>query len=577
MAIIEGIADPLTTKTDQPPAEASLPQSVERPGESALYEWVLALKDESARARSELARSDEWDDWLTGFWGDQWPSDLPSFKPPIVINELKKTIFEEISDLTDNRIRVYALKDRTKGDRDDLAERAIQAYWQRAFVDTQIMYAAVNAAIFPCGFLTTLYDPYLIDGQGEIVTRSRDPRTVYPDPDAEDDEHWRYVILEDVLDVLDIRRLYPVHGHRVRPEAAYSIADKTSQKPPGGGGERYRGPLYEAGSFGRVPGYKKARASVYSCFVYDEELEEQVEAVDGQPLRVSVRKKYPNGRLLVVSNGVVLYDDKNPYLGRFPVVRVLLQPSPNAFWPQTSLVSELLDAQRAANKFESQVYENAIRLNQGIVVADANSGIDPMKFASLPGQVLLKQPGSTVKIEYPSAMPPDMIQAGPRMRQYIREMLGFTPARTGLGTRGNVSPELTETEISQAMGLSRLHGRLLFQSIQKTVEMIFLRMAQFYTVPRHIPYINDDRWEPVPWQPIADARAYAIHVDPSSFQVKSKTMMQRLYLLLAKMNKIPDEDLLLNLDVPNAREIAEKNKQQLMLMAQAHALKKGKK
>jgi hypothetical protein len=247
------------------------------------------------------------------------------------------------------------------------------------------------------------------------------------------------------------------------------------------------------------------------------------------------------------------------------------------FWPSSSLVGELLDAQRAANKFESQVYENSVRLNQGMVIADSNSGINPENFASLPGQILLRTPGSRVDIQYPPPMPPDMIQAGPRMRSYIREMLGFTPARTGMGTRGNVSPELTETEISQSMGLSRLHARLMFQSVQKVVEMIFLRMAQFYTVPRHIPYINDDRWEPVPWEPIADARTYAVHVDPASFQVKSKTMMQRLYLLLAKMNKMPDEELLTNLDVPNAKEIAEKNKAQLELMARAHALKKGRK
>lgn len=545
------------------------------PSDTALYEWVMALKDEAAKARRDLAADDQWDDWQSGFWGDQWPSDLPTFKLPIVLNELKKTIFEEISDLTDSKIMIYVMRQQQAPNRDDRVERSLQAFWKRALIDQEVMSAAINAAIYPAGFLTCLWDPYAMDGQGDIIVRSRDPRSVYPDADAEDDDHWRYVILEDVLDVADIRRLWPVNGWRVKPDGRYSVKSRQEQKSGPGAGHPYYGPLYEHGGFpGMVQGWKKARAAVTYCWVYDDALEEQVVETQGQPLRMAVRKKYPNGRLIIVSNGVKLYDDANPYWGRFPVVRTILQPSPNAFWPQSSFVGELLDAQRAANKFESQVYENAVRLNNGTLVADSNSGVDPQTFLSIPGQVLLKTPGSQVQIQYPSPMPPDMVQAGPRMRQFIREQLGFTPARTGLGTRGNVSPELTETEISQSMGLTRLHARLLFVSVQKLVEMVFWRMAQFYVIPRHIPYIHDDQWQPVAWEPIANARDYAIHVDPSSFQVKSKTMMQRLYLLLARLNKIDDETLLSGLEVPNATEIARKTKEQLALMAQANMLKK---
>jgi hypothetical protein len=147
--------------------------------------------------------------------------------------------------------------------------------------------------------------------------------------------------------------------------------------------------------------------------------------------------------------------------------------------------------------------------------------------------------------------------------------MGYPTSRTGAGTHGNIAAELAETEISQSMGLTRLRGRLLYQSVQKAVEMLFARMAQFYQTPRHLPYIQDGRWRSVKWEPVAAPEAYAVHVDPASFQIRSKTMMQRIHLALAKMGKMPTGRLLNALEIPDAEKIAEELKQELTLMALA--------
>jgi hypothetical protein len=62
---------------------------------------------------------------------------------------------------------------------------------------------------------------------------------------------------------------------------------------------------------------------------------------------------------------------------------------------------------------------------------------------------------------------------------------------------------------------------------------------------------------------------YAVHVDPNSFQVQSKTMLKRLYLALAKMNRVPNEDLLRMLEIPGYKEIAERQQQEMALAAAA--------
>jgi hypothetical protein len=82
--------------------------------------------------------------------------------------------------------------------------------------------------------------------------------------------------------------------------------------------------------------------------------------------------------------------------------------------------------------------------------------------------------------------------------------------------------------------------------------------------------MNGNKWEAVPWEPVTNPDAYAAHVDQSSFQVRSKTMMQRLYLTLAKLGKMPTEDLLKVLEIPDADEVAKRLKDELTLMAMAN-------
>lgn len=567
--------DAVDEPTDQ---RASFSKIEVRPGETELAAWVDRLFGDAERARTEQANTDSWDDWLEAYWGDMWDGDLPTYKPPIVVNELQSLLLQEVSDLSDNPPRIFVQKE--GGDvqaRDKQREKAIQAFWKNGFVDAQLMLATLDASIFPLGFVGVTFDPTADFGRGKLIVRSRSPYSVFPDPDAVDDDDWRYLILRDVMDVVAIHETWPEHGPRVRPDMKYSLklseADASSRRTGLSGS--YSGPLYSGNTSSNfaTDGFLKARAGVLSCFVIDNSAEtEIVERLNdmAEKTLVTVRKKkYPYGRLIQVANGVVLYDGPNPYIRRFPVVRVSLQPTVHSFWPPSSVLAGVLELYRSANKIDSMTVENGLRLNAGMIVADTNSGIDPANFAAIPGQILLKNPGAQVDVKYPPPMPPDMIQGGERLRSYARKVLGFTDSRIGAGQRGNVSPELTETEISQAMGLTRLRGRLLHNATQKLVDIIFAGMARFYTDSRIFPNSNGDRWQPATWTPIESPEQYIVHVDPASFQVRSKTMMQRLYMTLAMRNKIPDDELLQALDIPNAEEVAAKQHKQLQLAALA--------
>lgn len=542
-----------------------------RPGEDALWNWLDNLASESERIRREEAKFDSFAHYLDMFYGKHWPATMPSFRPPVVANELRTLILSEASDLTEPQLRIYITKNpHAQSSRDEDVERAFRTIWSREQVDLKLMYACCWALIVGTGFLSVSWDADAHHGFGDVTIDDVDPRTVLPDGDAINDKKWLYVMREQVLDIPEIRRLFPSSGWRVRPEDRWSVKD-TKSSPEGLSSSFYLGPLTPAGSLtGYVPGYKKARARVLDCILRDDTTEEtfdEIKGIDGNPvldergnplLHHTIAPKYPNGRRIVGANGVILFDGDNPNPGGdFGLLRVVLEPALGRFWG-TGFVHQTAELQLAANKGISSVVENALRLNNGMVVATTNTGLDFETFAGIPGQIVQINPGSDFKVVYPPPMPPDMVNFPFVCLDLQRRLLGFPDPRIGMGSRGNVSPELTETEIAQAQATTRLRARLLRYTVQRLAEMIFARIAHGYLTPRMIPAVEGEQWKPVEWKPLDDPNKYAVYVDPASFDVMSRTMLRRLSVVLYKMQAIDRTALLETIGFPDWERTAER-------------------
>lgn len=560
-----------------PPQEPT--QGDVRRGEELLCQWVQGLFLDAVTARNKAITTSEWREFEQGYWGDYWSEALPTWKSPIQINELKRLILSELSDLTDNAPTFYATASPQTKERDKTVEQAIHAYWQRYFVDLTILEACVDACIWPCAFFEVPWNPLKLQGQGEVELRVRAPQTVFPDPYATDDDDWRYVITQDVMDINEVRQRWPDQGYRVRPDSARPYDPQPQLTPP----ERPAGvglitPLYPLSAPVPTQGMD-TRVSIYTCRVKDSTLEvvpDVVKDAEGvEHLVRATRYKYPQGRLIQCTSTVVLYDNRMPYGDGFDLLRLNLQPAMHRFWPQRSMLGELLELQRASDKMDSLSVENALRMQKPGWLADANSGIDVRTFGDIPGQVTLIRPGAKVEALRPPAMPGELIQYGSRLRGLMREQVGQMPSRQGQQGRGNVSAELTETEISQAMGLTRLRARYLYKGVHRLVSKLLARMGQFYVYPRVLPFIQHEQWAPVEWEPLRDWRQYAVYLDPNSFTIQSKTLTKRLALMLARMGRMAsDEDLYKILEFPDGQGIAQRNKRQLELMAQANAQQK---
>lgn len=568
-----------------------LEEAPPRPGERETWRWLENLANESERVRREEARFDMFDEWLDMYYGKHWPNAMPSFRPPVVINELRTLILSEASDLSESNLRIYVMKDPVKGGRDEEAERAIRAIWSREQIDLKLLYAAVWALIVGTGFLRVQWDPDAAQGIGDVIVDDLDPRYVLPDPDAIDDKRWSYVIVESTLDLSEVKRLFPLSGYRVKPEDRWSVKDRnTGASPDSINWSQYQGPMSDSSLLGKsVYGYKKARARVLDCLIKDDSTETVVEPKkqhnglpvldeNGNPLlEQKMQAKYPNGRRIVGANGTILFDGPNPNPnGDFGILRVILEPALGRFW-STGFVQQTSELQLSADKLMSSVVENAMRLNNGIIVTSTNTGLDLETFSGIPGQIVQINQGSTFDIKYPPAMPSDMINAPWKLLDMQRRLLGFPDARSGSSGRGNTSAELTETEISQAQGPTRLRGRLLYHTIRRLAETIFARMAWGYLTERVIPAVEGETFKPVTWHPLERPDKYSLYVDPASFQVMSRTMLKRLGLAMYKLRAIDRKSLLETISWPDWERTSKRLDDAERMQAMAKMQSKGKK
>ncbi len=112
-------------------------------------------------------------------------------------------------------------------------------------------------------------------------------------------------------------------------------------------------------------------------------------------------KEFPNGRLITVADGMLLYDGELPYINGengergFPFVKQVSQVLAGSFFG-TSIIERLIPVQRAFNTVKNRKHEFLNRLSMGIMtVEDGSVDVDDLEEEGLsPGKVLVYRQGS---------------------------------------------------------------------------------------------------------------------------------------------------------------------------------------
>lgn len=502
-------------------------------------------------------------------------SAAPSYRPRVVLPELQMLMLAEATDISESSPKVFLL---SGGKRDKQREQAYQEHWRHQQYNLQLFFAELWALFCGTGFLQIGVDPEGRRGKGEVWMSARDAGATYPDPGCLDSSHWVYVGFQDKMYLDEICRLWPDTGARLRRQAKGFASARIGAGDDGGGPGGLslpEGPMrYGSGSVPQSKVLGDGRLLVTQLHINDYSTE---------PLSESERKRiaemlgpltpapdhklrYPNGRWIVECEGVVLADgDSWVPMKKFPIIPVQSMPKMKSFWvPPPVRYSK--SSQELAEKMLSGVYENAVRLNNGIWFIDERTGIDANDFGALPGEVRIISAGSQVPdVKWPQPMPAHFTQLPELLLSKQRMIQGFTPARAGQSGAGNVSQDLFDATVFQSQVLTRMRSKLLAPSVQQAAELIFYCMCRFYTQAQSFPGFGAD-FKMVPWTPV-DEKAYDMFLDPGSIQPMSSSYLRALVTALGDKNKLPTKYVLDTLGIPGSAEIAEEQREELELAA----------
>lgn len=550
-------------------------------------------QDPRIRSIDELQRIgvDARDDFL----GDDWAEKAkkfysldgllgraPSFRPQVSIPQLQMLSISEATDLTDSSPKVY-IYDKRSGDTDTQRSRAFQEQWRDTGINHQLLYAALWAQFTGIGFIQLGYDPFGDNGFGRIWSASRDPDTAAIDPGAKTmrRDSCSYLVLEDRLYPDQVGYYWPETGAGLRAESIMP-GGKNSPAVLPGVPQKLRmpeGPMRMAYAGNEADEINSdGRMRVRYLYIDDRTIEVVREQAGGDAAKVvekgTWRKalRYPNMRLIVAASGTqgrVVADGDNPTPGgRFPITPIYGLPALTGFYPPAP-IKFTQDLQAYCERLLTQLFENTVRLNNGIWFIDKGTGITADSFGGLPGELSIIDDGSRIpQCVFPNAISPQTIQFVQYLLGLQKELQGHSQSREGSPGAGNISADLFEASIYQSQRLTRCRARMLAHSIQEIATTMFDLMATNFTEDRSYA-TTEGGFSLATWKPIygLGARNIHLHIDPASLLPISQAAMRQLAPTLRSEGAIDTQTLLESLGVPDANGIAQRVQREQALAA----------
>lgn len=476
----------------------------------------------------------------------------------------------EANDLSETSPRPYIVNHK-KGQREEDRESAMQCEWRRSQVNYHAMFTTLQSMFTGMCPIQFGYDPDARQGRGATWLKMRDPRTFSCDPWTDYTLNWSYVVLEDRMHIEDVKARWGKTASQIRPR----IQGKSMSPLIGDSGYGVQMP---PGPMAMVPGLPNNRAIPDDnrvrvrwcyCLDYTREKIEDKKLPSGAIVPADFSWKYPNGRLIVECEGYVLQDGDNPFpLKMFPVVPFWSTLPLYSIWTVPA-IRYSKEIQHVAERLYTGLFENAVRLNNGVWFIDENTGIDPESFGGMPGEVQVINANSRIpEMRFPQQMPAHMQQLPQLLLDKQRELQGFSDSRSGKPGAGNISPELFDESVIRSQGVTQLRGRLNAISFQRIAELMFYTMARYYR--NQSMFMKTSKgYELVKWQETLRPEEFDVELDEASILPFSQAMLRKLAPELRKAGLLDVYNTLDTLGWPNAEGVAQHLEQEQALAALA--------
>jgi hypothetical protein len=447
------------------------------------------------KAKSARGRYDQrWLDYYKFFRGVQWKEQRPSYRHSEVINFVFQTIQSVVPILVDARPRIQFLPtDPTDNDYAQLMNDICESDWiSKNWLEalTEVVY---DGHFYGTGMSNLTYDGDANHGAGDIIFESEDVFNAFPDPEARDvNKNSTYFICARPRPIEWIKKKWPDHKDHVKPDlidlmkGAKTALNKVTFRSP------VDDKMYLEQEGTPADSLDKDKAMVVTLYVKDDSFDEEEKEDEAGEKVYEQRKKYPNGRKIVVCSGVLLEDGPNPYDdGEFPYQRWQNYMLPREFWG-ISEVEQLESPQKIFNKLVSFSLDVLTLMGNPIWIVSNDSDVDVENLFNRPGLIIEKNPGSEVRREEGVQLQPYVLQLVDRMQQWFNDIAGTQDVSRG-ATPGSVSAASAISALQEA-ALTRVRqkSRNLDMYLQSLGQQYASRVMQFYTAPRVFRLTNNE-------------------------------------------------------------------------------------
>lgn len=439
---------------------------------------------------AKKAYDEKWLDYYRMFRGKQWKDARPSYRHSEVINLVFRAIQSEVPILTDGLPKPEFLPvEPNDFELAQILNDVLDSDWTAnnwAYKFTEALY---DSHIYGNGFGCLKWDADLLDGMGGIDFHSADPFYQFPDPYSMDvNEKSRYYIEAEPVDIEVLKQRYPEKAQFIKAD----IVDITKRDKQVSEQVRYKSPTDNRTVLEGSSSYdleSRNEALEVCCYVKDmEETEEETESINqetGEISKLYVKKlKYPNGRKIVVINGVLCSDEPIPYDDqKFPYIRLTNYILPREFWG-ISEVEQLESPQKIFNKLVSFALDVLTLMGNPIWIVDNTSGIDTDNLFNRPGLIVEKEPNSEVRREEGVQLQPYVLQMIDRMKGWFDDISGSNDVSRGVRPEGITAASAITALQDAAQTRLRQKTRNIDTFMQNFGQMYISRVFQYYTAPR---------------------------------------------------------------------------------------------
>ena len=452
-----------------------------------------------ARNRKHRRQYDQpWPRYYKMFRGKQWVEQRPSYRHSEVINMIFTAIQSDVATQMDSRPKIeFVPREPTDFELAQILSEVADCDWERNNWLMELTESVFDSRIYGTGVPYVGYDPDADLGAGCIEFCSKDIFYQFPDPNARDaNKKGRNWIEAEPKDIELIKKLHPDKAEHIKAD----LVDLMAQEKMDLGTTKHLGHNTDLGPMvsadDSINPSARDQALYITCYLLDDEYEEEQKELrepgaEETKTTYTQKLKYPQGRKIIISNGVLLSDGPIPFDDKkFPYARLVCNVLPREFWGMGD-VEQLESPQKTFNKLVSFSLDVLTLMGNPVWVVDDTSGVDTDNLVNRPGLIIEKAPGSEVRREEGVQLQPFVLQLIDRMKTWFDDVSGNNDVSRG-ADQGSVTAASAIASLQEAAKTRvRQKSRNLDACLQDVGQMYLSRVFQFYDAPRIFRITNN--------------------------------------------------------------------------------------